>query len=168
MTAVKKNEAFSLFFFLPFPSIITITSREDSLLRMNGSTLVSRFGLSGKKHPSYFYLLFDSGWHKNKMLLVFAAFDPNILLSLILLLETLCFDFPSTTLPTYGRIQIQQRIASTTMTARSIEQSNDHRRQQVTLAKSILASSHPDTCKLTWYCKEKSNTTKTWIYAREF
>lgn len=161
MTAVKKNEAFSLFFFLPFPSIITITSREDSLLRMNGSTLVSRFGLSGKKHPSYFYLLFDSGWHKNKMLLVFAAFNPNILLSLILL-------FPSTTLPTYGRIQIQQRIASTTMTARSIEQRNDHRRQQVTLGKSILASSHPDTCKLTWYCKEKSNTTNTWIYAREF
>lgn len=161
MTAVKKNEAFSLFFFLPFPSIITITSREDSLLRMNGSTLVSRFGLSGKKHPSYFYLLFDSGWHKNKMLLVFAAFDPNILLSLILL-------FPSTTLPTYGRIQIQQCIASTTMTARSIEQSNDHRRQQLTLGKSILASSHPDTCKLTSYCKEKSNTTKTWIYAREF
>lgn len=161
MTAVKKNEAFSLFFFLPFPSIITITSREDSLLRMNGSTLVSRFGLSGKKHPSYFYLLFDSGWHKNKMLLVFAAFDPNILLSLILL-------FPSTTLPTYGRIQIQQRIASTTMTARSIEQRNDHRRQQLTLGKSILASSHPDTCKLTWYCKEKSNTTNTWIYAREF
>lgn len=90
----KKKEAFSLFFLLPFPSIITITSREDSLQWMNRSTLVSWFSLLDKKYPRYFYLVFDSGWHKKKMLLATAAFDPKILLSLVLLLISLhCLSF---------------------------------------------------------------------------
>lgn len=57
----KKNEAFSLFFFLPFPSIVTITSREDSLQQMNRSAVVSWFSLLDKKYLRYFYLVFDLG-----------------------------------------------------------------------------------------------------------
>lgn len=96
MTAVKKNEAFSLFFFLPFPSIVTITSREDSLQQMNRSAVVSWFSLLDKKYPRYFYLVFDLGWHKKKMLLATAAFDPRFFFHLILL--TLHFVFPSAVL----------------------------------------------------------------------
>lgn len=96
MTAVKKNEAFSLFFFLPFPSIVTITSREDPLLQMNRSTVVSQFSLLDKKYPRYFYLVFDLGWLKKKMLLAIAAFDPRLFFHLVHL--TLHFVFPSATL----------------------------------------------------------------------
>lgn len=61
MTAVEKNEAFSLFFLLPFPSIVTITSTEDPLLQMNRSAVVSQFSLLDKKYPRFFYLVFDLG-----------------------------------------------------------------------------------------------------------
>lgn len=81
MTAVKKMKHF--FFFLPFPSIVTITSTDDSLQQMNRSTLVSWFSLLGKKYPRYFYLMFDSGWHKKKMLLAIAAFDPKFFFHLV-------------------------------------------------------------------------------------
>lgn len=92
----KKNEAFSLFFFLPFPSIVTITSREDSLRQMNRSAVVSWFSLLDKKYLRYFYLVFDLGWHKKKMLLAIAAFDPRFFFHLVLL--TLHFVFPSAVL----------------------------------------------------------------------
>lgn len=92
----EKNEAFSPFFFLPFPSTVTITSREDSLQQMNRSAVVSRFSLLDKKYPRYFYLVFDLGWHKKKMLLAIAAFVPRFFFHLVLL--TLHFVFPSAVL----------------------------------------------------------------------
>jgi len=66
----EKNEAFSLFFFLPFPSIVTITSREDSLQQMNRSTLVSWFSLLDKKYPRYFYLCLTQDDTKRKCCLL--------------------------------------------------------------------------------------------------
>lgn len=60
---------------------------------MNRSAVVSRFSLLDKKYPRYFYLVFDLGWHKKKMLLAIAAFDPRLSFNLVLL--TLHFVFPS-------------------------------------------------------------------------
>lgn len=60
---------------------------------MNRSTVVSWFSLLDKKYPRYFYLVFDLGWHKKKMLLAIAAFDPRLFFHLVLL--TLHFVFPS-------------------------------------------------------------------------
>lgn len=117
----EKNEAFSLFFFLPFPSIVTITSREDSLQQMNRSTLVSWFSLLDKKYPRYFYLVFDSGRHTKKMLLAIAAFDPKFFFHLAL--TTLHFAFPSIIFPTYCRIQ---RTARRAAIARLIAHTNNH------------------------------------------
>lgn len=134
----EKNEAFSLFFFLPFPSIVTITSREDSLQQMNRSTLVSWFSLLHKKYPRYFYLGFDSGWHKKKMLLAIAAFDSKFFFHLVL--RTLHFVFPS--------IVLSNILQDTNQTAyhqkgngckiNRTHQQSYGKRQQLKLGKTIL------------------------------